>query len=71
LEFIDKNEFTTTAAREDLGYRTPLESDSLQLRVMAHVFNLTELICSCPSKTNPNEPKIDIEGLVKIEGKIT
>jgi hypothetical protein len=38
---------------------------------MTPIFNLTVLIWSWRSKTNPNEPKIDIEGLVKIDGKIT
>jgi hypothetical protein len=71
LECKDKTEFTTTAAREDLDSRTSLKSDGLSLTVMTPIFNLTELIWSWQSKTNPNEPKIDIEGLVKIDGKVT
>jgi hypothetical protein len=38
---------------------------------MTPIFNLTVLIWSWRSKTNPNDSKIDIEGLVKIDGKIT
>ena len=67
LERIEKTEFTTTAARKDLG-PGPTERENLLSRLNKTDFKLKQLICSKRSNTNPNS-SAKLEGLTPNDSK--
>jgi hypothetical protein len=67
LERIEKTEFTTTAARKDLG-SGPTERENLLSRLNKTDFKLKQLICSKRSITNPNS-RAKLEGITPNNSK--